>query len=495
MASPLGHSVAGIGIYWLSLQKRSAPEKWFKRKELYGLMAAVVLANLADFDLIAGVLAGRYMHSQITHTPVFAVMIGLIAAAVAPFFHVKPFRAFWLVTLLVGSHIVVDFFTRDTSYPVGNMLFWPVSNRYYISPVSIFPDIWRGSPALIFGFNNINAALREITVGGLFLLAVNRFSKLPCGVQKYLPTVTVVAGVLAIVLHYPLTTLAQRQMAAFWGDESGITDEQITRGILFSAKTGDYSDIYRMQPDGTGLTRLTNTQANDTMPVWSPDGQRIAFQSDRAGKWDIWVMAADGSGKTNLTERSDSSDESPAWTARGNQIVFSSDRDGSYELFIMARNGRSIKRVTDYSPETKVLPAVSPVKGTVAYTVNNPAGPGWRIFIKSLNRGASREISPEFGCRAKWSPDGQQLCYVSESPIGKSDIYIFSVNEKDQIRVTYSDDYDYDPCFSPDGAKIVFSRGRNGQKNGWDLWIIDLDTGHEQRLTTNGMDNRYPSWR
>ncbi len=57
-----------------------------------------------------------------------------------------------------------------------------------------------------------------------------------------------------------------------------------------------------MKPDGSELRRLTDERGRDQGPAWSPDGTRIVFMSDRDGDWEIYVMNADGSGQTRLTE-------------------------------------------------------------------------------------------------------------------------------------------------------------------------------------------------
>jgi TolB protein len=69
--------------------------------------------------------------------------------------------------------------------------------------------------------------------------------------------------------------------------------------VFISPKDGDW-EIYKMNVSGGGLVQLTDNNANDGAPAWSPDGRSIAFLSDRDGAWAIWVMNADGSNQRKL---------------------------------------------------------------------------------------------------------------------------------------------------------------------------------------------------
>jgi Tol biopolymer transport system component len=86
--------------------------------------------------------------------------------------------------------------------------------------------------------------------------------------------------------------------------------------LAFEASVGEdfRPDIYVMNADGTGLTRLTVARSSrgNTNPVWSPDGTKLAFESDRDGNPEIYVMNADGSDQTRLTN-DPAADISPAW--------------------------------------------------------------------------------------------------------------------------------------------------------------------------------------
>jgi len=88
-----------------------------------------------------------------------------------------------------------------------------------------------------------------------------------------------------------------------------------------------------------GEVRLTNNPANDGLPSWSPDGKMIAFDSDRDGNWEIYVMGTDGSGETNLTNNP-ADEAASSWSPDGKMIAFQSNRDGNSEIYIMNADGQ-----------------------------------------------------------------------------------------------------------------------------------------------------------
>ena len=121
-----------------------------------------------------------------------------------------------------------------------------------------------------------------------------------------------------------------------------------TGEIVFASERNGNFEIYTMNTDGTGLTRLTFSDATDSRPAWSPDGKHIVFTIFRDGNAEIYTMDADGSDLTRLTFN-DADDTSPAWSPKGSnggRIVFTSTRDGNAEIYTMNTDGSDLTRLT-----------------------------------------------------------------------------------------------------------------------------------------------------
>ena len=125
----------------------------------------------------------------------------------------------------------------------------------------------------------------------------------------------------------------------------------------FIGEFGITSEIYVMDADGGNQQRLTENRQYDGKPSWSPDGERIAFMSDRKGdfeNYEIYVMGTDGGNLQRLTNnRGD--DKSPSWSPDGKRIAFSSDRGGNRQIYVMDADGGNQRNLTnnphsDHSP-------------------------------------------------------------------------------------------------------------------------------------------------
>jgi Tol biopolymer transport system component len=150
-------------------------------------------------------------------------------------------------------------------------------------------------------------------------------------------------------------------------------------------------EIHVVNVDGSDVTRLTNTPAWDWAPNWSPDGQRIVFESapENGDIHGIYVMDSDGS---HVVQLSNQKDYNPAWSPDGRRIAFASDREGVRGIYVMNADGTNVFRVT----------------GTT-----------------------TRAEQPT------WSPRNDLIAFASGS-FGASEIHVINVNGSDEKRLTYN---------------------------------------------------------
>ena len=264
--------------------------------------------------------------------------------------------------------------------------------------------------------------------------------------------------------------------------------------VIFSSKRDGNEEIYIMNADGTEQSNITQNPASDGLPAWSPDGSQIAFVSDRNGELDIFVMNTDGTGLQNLTN-SPFVDTSPIWSPDGSQIAFISDRDGQTEIYLMNADGTQQTRLTT-NLNTKGEPSWSPDGKNIAFTYNDFENYNWDIYIVNIETYAVARLTddPEVDASPSWSPDSAYIYFMSERNRGRS-LYRMYPDGSEEVQVIPPWIASMEKAqWSPDGKYFVqaWSPGDNRQS----VYLFNPD-GTEYRELTNGtyLDEDFsPSW-
>jgi Tol biopolymer transport system component len=347
-----------------------------------------------------------------------------------------------------------------------------------------------------------------------------------CSVSGDNPRTVAVAQGEAIVVRFSIDCVAtarpDRSRIAFWSVRDGV------------------GDIYLMSPDGTGVINLTGNVGAGTgtwSPVWSPDGNRIAYQIDQ--NMDIGVINADGTGKRNLTssvrvllnESTKNEEHEPVWSPDGQRIAYWGDRTAlaepsNWDIYAVNVDGSGLANLTnshgdDYSPAwspdgLKIAyfngcgvgvclmnsdgsgqvsltstpatskPSWSPDGRTIMFTsfseirLINPDGTGERTIVTD-----GRIISFE----PAWSPDGSRIAFTTR------DIEVVNLDGTGRRKVTHSTVIPGKPSWSPDGTRVAYA-GWQSKPTGddTDIYVADVATGHEINITNDPAPEGDPAW-
>jgi Tol biopolymer transport system component len=236
--------------------------------------------------------------------------------------------------------------------------------------------------------------------------------------------------------------------------------------IAFTSNRNGNNEIYVMNADGTGQTRLTKNSADDSRPTWSPDGSKIAFATYRNGNNEVYVMKSDGSGQTNCSSNR-ASDTRPAWSPspNGGKIAFQSDRTGDLDVYV-----RNVNNAT----------------GTCSGTALN---------LTDMNNNDPNRAADT---RPAWSPNGTQIAFTTDRLANNVEVYVMNSADgtglSDLAGIATADDRL--EAWSPDGNWIVFTSDRDSSAGYYnEIYKQQVaGTSSDARLTYNPADDTMPDW-
>jgi eukaryotic-like serine/threonine-protein kinase len=251
-------------------------------------------------------------------------------------------------------------------------------------------------------------------------------------------------------------------------------------------------------PDLPGqIVRLTDLPGRETSPSLSPDGTFFVYTKRVDGNLDLFLQRVAGRKPINLTAGSLVDDFQPAFSPDGQQIAFRSDREGG-GIFLMGATGESVRRLTDFG----FNPAWSPDGKEIALATEAASDPRTRFSSSQIYRidiatGARRSLAVDDGVQPAWSPKGLRIAYWGVAQPGSRRV-IRTVPVDGGAPVTVIDDafYNWSPAWSPDGRFLYFASNRGSSMNLWRV-AIDERSGRvlspPQPITTSSEWSALPS--
>ena len=261
------------------------------------------------------------------------------------------------------------------------------------------------------------------------------------------------------------------------------------------------SDIWTVPAGGGEARLLVAHEAEESRPMYSPAGDRLAFVSDRTGGGDIYILTLSTGALTRLTH-DDAADRLDGWSRDGTWIYFSSnsqDISGMNDLFRVSAGGGTPMAVSADRYASEFFGAPSPEGKRVAFSARGIAAAQWwrngrshldesELWLLDEGEGTG---APRYGQLTKrgakqlwpmWSADGQRLFYVSDRtgtqniwtlPVGRQQATGDAQNE--QRVTTFTDGRVLWPTISYDGRTIAFERD-------FAVWTLDTASGEARRV-------------
>jgi len=236
----------------------------------------------------------------------------------------------------------------------------------------------------------------------------------------------------------------------------------------------------------TPIRQLTNTQASNIRPAWSPDGKRIAFQSNRDGPYHIYVMDADGSNGRQLTS-GDADDRHPAWSPDGKLIAIDSGDQVTREIYVVDASSRQRTQITrlggiasfpSWSPDGKQLSFYLYQAGAMDLWATTPGDSN--AIPARLTRNLANEQNNQctFACHsASWSPNGSTIA-LSDGDSAR--VLLIAAGGGAGTAISPADERSHFPIYLPDG-RIVYVTEHVSQDQSWtDLWTVDPASGDQR---------------
>jgi TolB protein len=255
----------------------------------------------------------------------------------------------------------------------------------------------------------------------------------------------------------------------------------------------DVQEIYIADYDGALPRKVTNTRTLNITPTWSPDGNIIAYTSYRPsggmGTFQDVVLSYITTGDRKTPANGDPQKQNylPIWSPDGSKLAFTTNRDGNPEIYVMNRDGSGLRRMTNH-PAIDVSPTWSPSGGQIAW-VSDRTGTG-RIYIMNADGTGQRVLISEEAYRPTWSSEPfNEIAYAAKNGPGY-DIKVYSFANQESRRITDGIGSNESPAFAPNGRHLAFTSTRNGKVQ---VYTIARD-GNDLRQITREGNNKYPNW-
>jgi len=253
-------------------------------------------------------------------------------------------------------------------------------------------------------------------------------------------------------------------------------------------------ELYIVDYDGFNPRRVTVNSSLNILPAWTPDGSSVAYVSYRQGAPLVYLAKIfEGRSISNLTgERDGDQAFAPTFSPEGDRLAFASNRSGNMDVFVSKADGSQPRRLTT-TQASDTAPCWSPTGQEIAFTSNRTGTPQlWLMDAEGLNvRRLTTVGNYNDGCA--WNPSGQfsEIAYTARLEAGGFDVAVIDLATRQVRQITQGRGSCEYPSWAPNGRHLVFSCQRRGV---WSITIADREGRSVQTVATGPGNNVQPDW-
>jgi dipeptidyl aminopeptidase/acylaminoacyl peptidase len=272
----------------------------------------------------------------------------------------------------------------------------------------------------------------------------------------------------------------------------GVTDSAWSpdgKQVAFMSNISGRYNLWLVSAEGGWPTQLTISDQRQFSPAWSPDGRWIAYMSDYDGneQWDLFLVSPLNGEVINLTNTPNIAEENPSWSPDGKFLAYQvKPRESStYEIHVMELATRQIRQITRGTSKelSNVDPRWSRDGKRLAYTQTHASGKNSNVFVFDLSTGKVENTTPHTGeqtyAAKDWSPDSTQLLITSNAANGYDNIGLLDVARKKMDWLTQDRWETSAGGFSPDGRQITWTANIDGNT---EIFVADSATRKPRAL-------------
>lgn len=273
------------------------------------------------------------------------------------------------------------------------------------------------------------------------------------------------------------------------------TISAVNGDIAFSSNRQGSFSIFSQQPTQPEAALLVTSSANDSTPVWSPNGAEVVFASDRDGDYEIYVRKSDGN--IQQLTHNNTHDFHPSWSPDGQRILFSSERNGNYyQAYSMAPDGSNVHQIASIASHV-FYPRYSPDGNRIAYmrasVTDVVCDWNWDVWVMNIDGSNQRRITSQLGADVypNWTPDGR-IIYASCRNFFDSDLFIVNPDTGSEIQLnSWFGSHELNAVFSPEADFLAFNTTADGN---YEIYFVSSAGGYANNMTQHVATDIAPSW-